>query len=625
MLPLAPRLLVISCVAIFVSGAAHARQASGGWSGLVGGAVCDELASAYDRQAGPEGGFLHPGAFFTPATVGPVGRIAFYARIDGLDRNQGVLVADETGLHAIAMGSGLGLGSGVPGPPVGDPSPIGGRFSGFPAVAEAPMPPWGSEHATLVGYAFAPATNSEGDVLFLADVQGGSSPRGLFLYRAATQTIVKVAALGDPSPAGGSLQAISVGSLNDAGVAVFLAIGSTPGDEQILRWDDGVLSKVARVGDPAPTPGETYGSFGGHEGFGCPDGTYLPLGFLPDVNNHGAVAFTVWTTVPGSLQGAVVVRDARATWQAQWGDPAPGGGTLGPFSDVILNDAGDIAFFNWIDPFGSLQAAWIVGRPGSWRRAIAWDDVLSGGRRVVVLATSHNPMSPLSSDGDLVVWANTRVGAVEHDVLVLCRADGSQEVIRGDGDPTLLGGVSEQSAPWPSINSAGQVSFDCGIRGAGNGANSGHFLLTLCPIVRSYCSPGTSTHDCTGTLTASGIPSASATSGFTITASGVDGQELVAFFYGVRGRTAIPWWNGSGELCVVLPLQRARLQLSGGTAGACDGSTSLDLNTYFATHPDALGQPVFAGQAINVQAWVRNPGSAGMSTLTDALELWLAP
>ncbi len=333
MLRLASRLLVGSWVAFFVVCAASARQAplgelrvagppqsshggSGRWSGLVSGGVCGEPASAYDTQAGPEGGLLHPGAFITPAKVGPVGRIVFYAQIEGLDRNQGVLVADATGVHAIAMGSGLGLGTGVPGPPVGDPSPIGGRFSGFPAVAQVPPPPWGPHHSTVIGDAFVPATNSAGDVLFLADVEGGSSPRGLFLYRAATGTIVKVAALGEPSPAGGSLQAISVGSLNDAGAVVFLAIGSSPGDEQILLWKEGVLSKVARVGDPAPTPGETYGSFGWGTGYGLPDGTYLPLKFIPDVNNHDAVAFTVAYTLPSALHGAVVVRGSRADWHA---------------------------------------------------------------------------------------------------------------------------------------------------------------------------------------------------------------------------------------------------------------------------------------------------------------------
>jgi len=37
---------------------------------------------------------------------------------------------------------------------------------------------------------FAPATNAGGDALFVADVSGGSSPRGLFLYRRASGTVV---------------------------------------------------------------------------------------------------------------------------------------------------------------------------------------------------------------------------------------------------------------------------------------------------------------------------------------------------------------------------------------------------------------------------------------------------
>ena len=39
--------------------------------------------------------------------------------------------------------------------------------------------------------------------LFFCDVNGGDSRRALFLYQAASGQIVKVAAVGDPSPIGG--------------------------------------------------------------------------------------------------------------------------------------------------------------------------------------------------------------------------------------------------------------------------------------------------------------------------------------------------------------------------------------------------------------------------------------
>ena len=73
----------------------------------------------------------------------------------------------------------------------GDASPIGGHFGGF-----------------FFGTVFTPDINDAGDVLFFCDVNGGDSRRALFLYQAASGQIVKVAAVGDPSPIGGTFGAV---------------------------------------------------------------------------------------------------------------------------------------------------------------------------------------------------------------------------------------------------------------------------------------------------------------------------------------------------------------------------------------------------------------------------------
>src|SRR5688572_26901308 len=87
---------------------------------------------------------------------------AFFSPVSGSARNQGIFVADSGGLHGIVFGCGGGGGSGQPGGGVGDPSPIGGTFSGL--------------------FSFQPASNRNGDLVFMSDVNGGSSSRGLFLY-----------------------------------------------------------------------------------------------------------------------------------------------------------------------------------------------------------------------------------------------------------------------------------------------------------------------------------------------------------------------------------------------------------------------------------------------------------
>src|SRR3954468_8987090 len=180
------------------------------------GSICGVESRAAHGQIAPNtnGGTLNPVAFINPTTVNASGGIAFNSQVDGSDRNQGVFVADSDGtISAIAIGCG-GLGGGGDTTSMcGDASPIGGHFGGF-----------FSENTV-----FTPDINDAGDVLFFCDVNGGDSRRALFLYQAASGQIVKVAAVGDPSPIGGTFGAVGPGSINNNGKVVFLAspVGQT--------------------------------------------------------------------------------------------------------------------------------------------------------------------------------------------------------------------------------------------------------------------------------------------------------------------------------------------------------------------------------------------------------------
>jgi len=162
------------------------------------GTICGVESRAAHGQVAPNtnGGTLNPVAFINPTTVNASGRVAFNSQVDGSDRNQGVFVADSDGtITAIAIGCG-GLGGGGDTTSMcGDASPIGGHFGGF-----------------FFGTVFTPDINDAGDVLFFCDVNGGDSRRALFLYQAASRQIVKVAAVGDPSPIGGTF-GVGPGSL----------------------------------------------------------------------------------------------------------------------------------------------------------------------------------------------------------------------------------------------------------------------------------------------------------------------------------------------------------------------------------------------------------------------------
>jgi hypothetical protein len=141
--------------------------------------------------------------------------------------------------------------------------------------------------------------------------------------------------------------------------------------------------------------------------------------------------------------------------------------------------------------------------------------------------------------------------------------------------------------------------------------------------IASYCTAGTSANACSAAIVASGIPSASASSGFTLHASGVEGQRFAMFFYGISGALASPW--GTSTLCVRAPRQRMGQQLTSGTAGQCDGALAMDWSAFLASHPAAIGSPLQPGRVVHAQTWYRDPPSTKTTALSDALTFTLCP
>jgi DNA-binding beta-propeller fold protein YncE len=142
----------------------------------------------------------------------------------------------------------------------------------------------------------------------------------------------------------------------------------------------------------------------------------------------------------------------------------------------------------------------------------------------------------------------------------------------------------------------------------------------------SYCTAGTTTNGCNAVLSASGWPSASATSGFTLTATNVEGLRTGLIFYGTSGRNAAFWAPGSSSvLCVKSPAQRTTTALTGGNNNSCSGTLSLDWLAWLATRPGALGQPLASGRVFQAQCWFRDPAAPGGTHLSQGLEWTLAP
>ncbi len=142
----------------------------------------------------------------------------------------------------------------------------------------------------------------------------------------------------------------------------------------------------------------------------------------------------------------------------------------------------------------------------------------------------------------------------------------------------------------------------------------------------NYCTAGISSQGCQPSLTSTGTPSASASSGFVITALPIDAQRTATFFYGIAGRQSLPWATGSSSyFCVRAPIQRTPTISTGGTIGSCNGIASFDWNAFAAANPGAVGQPYAFAMMINAQCWFRDPPAPRSTNLSDGLEFFLQP
>ncbi len=223
----------------------------------------------------------------------------------------------------------------------GDPSPLGGAFSGFgPAVMVTPdvvaftgttegvFADLGSGVAAVAmsgdpapgGGTFSamgpPAIDGAGNVYFVANVDGGPASAGIFRRSGATTTALL--RTGDPGPTGAPFARISrwIG-VNDAGDLVFVAAGTSSRSDALYVMTGGVVS------------GPLVSEFDS-----TPCGTVSRLGTSRSlaINSAGEVAVFM-QTFPPSRRGIMRIVGGWVEAAVCEDDPAPGGGayrTLSP-------------------------------------------------------------------------------------------------------------------------------------------------------------------------------------------------------------------------------------------------------------------------------------------------------
>jgi hypothetical protein len=145
-----------------------------------------------------------------------------------------------------------------------------------------------------------------------------------------------------------------------------------------------------------------------------------------------------------------------------------------------------------------------------------------------------------------------------------------------------------------------------------------------------YCTAKVNSLGCPPAIASAGSPSATAGSGFTVSASNVRNQKSGLLFYGINGRAAAPFQNGT--LCVAPPVRRTLGTNSGGNpqpANDCSGVYAIDMNAFALSSgpPVPLPELQVAGTIVDCQWWGRDPGfvAPNNTTLSDALEYVVGP
>jgi hypothetical protein len=141
-----------------------------------------------------------------------------------------------------------------------------------------------------------------------------------------------------------------------------------------------------------------------------------------------------------------------------------------------------------------------------------------------------------------------------------------------------------------------------------------------CLPATTYCTNLISSSGCSPAIGASGTPSASNPTGFTVTATNLEVGQNGLMFFGTTGPNNAPFFGGT--LCVNPSLYRLTVANAGGGA-ACTGSLSNTLSDMIA-HPTG-GPLVVPGTTVNAQVWTRDPPAATTVSLTNGVEFLVCP
>jgi len=315
----------------------------------------------------------------------------------------------------------------------GQPAPTGGNFDRFDVTSQPIVAP----------------VNSSGHIAFYSSVVRSKATEGIFLSRGAR--IVKLAAVGDAVPGGGTLSEFArhpAPSLNDADTVAFgAAVASARASEGVFLARGGRIEAIALSGGDAP---------------GLPTGTFTEFD-APALNNRDEVVFVA------------TVRRGRETFQVLYlftggklrkllaaGDLAPRGGTFDQFGVPAINNKGVVVMPEVVEHGPVLGGIYVTGSR-DLRLLIAAGETGPSGASLV----RFSERVALDDDDNVAFGAHLGTGTDRTEAVLLLDAGGLTQVATV-GDSAPGGGRFSAFGAWPSLGPVTTVVFVAAVED-GNG------------------------------------------------------------------------------------------------------------------------------------------------------------
>ena len=431
----------------------------------------------------------------------------------------------------------------------------------------------------------------------------------------------------------------------------FLSGGGAPGTSAIARWDGSSWSGLAGGMDaggsiPSVTALTVFDDGSGTGPALYAGGRFTSAGGLP-VNNIAKWDGTSWSTLGSGLSGSQPIVRAMAVFDdGSGGGPAlfAGGGfssaggvpatriarwdgnswsSLGAMSNLVTDlrvfDDGSAAgpalyAGGWFQFAGGVAANRIAKWDGS-----SWSPVGSGMDKYVSSLGVFDDMTgsgPALFAGGVFTVAG---GTVAHNV---AKWDGSSWSSLASGMNDGVNAFAEfddKSGSGPALFAGGDFTTSA--------AGDSHIAKWGCPSYATFCTAKTTSVCGAANISATGSPSATSTSGFTVRAQPVRGCRAGLLLY--SDQPAQPGASfggpGDGSLCLLgQGLRRAGSIDSAGTSPqTCDGVFAIDMNQFHTLVWAATGCNPAAGQnnpagflgnmgtAVSAQMWGRDSIATG--------------